>query len=101
MGYIKEEDVLKGNITISKKVIHLDKYDMYYVNIPMKDGNTRVIRTFCEKGAFPDFDSEEFKKIQKRYGKELVIHFMERLIGKDGLLAKEGRDDYIYLRRFP
>ncbi len=97
MGYIKKEDIIKGEISISKKVIHLDKYDMYYVNIPMKDGSTRVVRTFCEKGAFPDFESEEFKKLQRSYGKELVTYFMDRLIGENGLLAKEGRDDYIYL----
>lgn len=97
MGYIKEEDILKNKITISKKVIHLDKYDMYYVNIPIKDGSTRIVRTFCEKGTFPDFESEEFAKLQRNYGKELVTYFMDRLIGEKGLLAKEGRDDYIYL----
>ena len=31
MGYIKEEEIVKNNIKLSKAPIHLDKYDMYYV----------------------------------------------------------------------
>ncbi len=97
MGYIKEDEINGNKITISKKVLHLDKYDMYYVNFPMKNGSTRVVRVFCEKGTFPDLESKEFKRLQQNYGRELANFFIKRLIGSNGLIAKEGRDDYIYL----
>ena len=98
MGYIKEEEIVKNNIKLSKAPINLDKYDMYYIKFQMKTGNKKIVRTFCEKGTFPDFKSEELKKLQRNYGKNIIFDFfVKRLIGESGLMNKEGRDDYIYL----
>lgn len=97
MKYIYEDDIDKNNIRISTNVIHLDKYDMYYVHLKMKNGTERKVRVFCEKGTMPDIDSNLFRRYQRNYGKELGIFFVKRLLGPNGLMAKEGRDDYIYL----
>lgn len=98
MGYIKEEEIVKNNIKLSKSPIHLDKYDMYYIKFQMKTGITKTVRTFCEKGTFPDFKSEELKSLQRKYSKNIIFNFfVKRLIGESGLMNKEGRDDYIYL----
>lgn len=98
MGYIKEEEIVKNNIKLSKAPIYLDKYDMYYIKFQMRDGKTKTVRTFCEKGTFPEFQSEEFQKLQRIYGTNITVDFfVKRLIGQNGLMAKEGREDYIYL----
>lgn len=98
MGYIKEEEIVRNNIKLFKAPIKLDKYDMYYIEFQMKTGSTKIVRAFCEKGTFPDFQSEEFKKMQQNYGKNVTSNFfVKRLIGQNGLMNKEGRDDYIYL----
>lgn len=97
MEYINEEDIDSNNVTLSRNVIHLDKYDMYYINFGMKDGTRKQVRVFCEKNTIPDFDSSLFKRYQKSYGTELSIFFVKRLLGPNGLMAKSGRDDYIYL----
>ena len=98
MAYIKEEEIVKNNIKLSKAPIHLDKYDMYYIVFLMKTGKTKQVRVFCEKGTFPEFNSDEFKKTQQAYGSKLLTDFfVKRLIGQNGLMNKEGRDDFIYL----
>lgn len=97
MNYLNEEDIDTRDIMISKNVIHLDKYDMYYINFKMKDGTDKQVRVFCEKGTFPSFDSDLFKRYQKNYPKEISIFFIKRLLGPNGLMAKSNRDDYIYL----
>lgn len=98
MGYIKEEEIVKNNIKLSKAPIHLDKYDMYYVEFLMRTGLTKKVRVFCEKGTFPEFNSNEFKRLQQVYGSKLLTDFfVKRLIGEQGLMNKEGRDDFIYL----
>ena len=98
MGYIKEEEIVRNDIKLFKAPINLDKYDMYYIKFQMRTGSTKIVRVFCEKGTFPDFQSEEFQKIQQDYGKNLISDFfVKRLIGQNGLMTKEGRDDYIYL----
>ena len=98
MEYIREEEIVKNNITIFKASIDLDKYDMYYINFQMKDGRTKTVKVFCEKDTFPDFQGEEFKKLQRVYGVNITgDFFVKRLIGPNGLMAKEKREDYIYL----
>ena len=98
MGYIKEEEIVKNNIKIEKAPIYLDKYDMYYITFQMKTGSTKVVRVFCEKDSFPDFKSEEFKKLQRIYGTKILgDFFVKRLIGPRGLMNKSRRNDYIYL----
>ena len=98
MAYIKEEEIVKNNIKLSKAPIQLDKYDMYYVEFLMKTGQTKKVRVFCEKGTFPEFNSTEFKRLQQIYGSKLLTDFfVKRLIGEQGLMNKEGRDDFIYL----
>lgn len=98
MKYIKEDEIIKNNIKLSKAPIHLDKYDMYYVEFLMRAGFTKKVRVFCEKGTFPEFNTSEFKKLQQVYGSKLLTDFfVKRLIGEQGLMNKEGRDDFIYL----
>lgn len=97
MKYLNKEDVDSNNITISTNVMHLEKYDMYYINIGLKNGKVKQVKVFCEKGTFPDIESNAFRACQKQYGKELSTVFVESLLGPDGLMAKAGRDDYIYL----
>lgn len=98
MEYIKEEEIVKNNIKISKAPIQLDKYDMYYVDFLMKTGHTKKVRVFCEKGTFPEFNSNEFNRLQQMYGPKLITDFfVKRLIGEQGLMNKECRDDFIYL----
>ncbi len=98
MGYIKKEEIRRNNINLTEAPIELDTYDMYYIKFQMKNGSTRTVRVFCEKGTFPGFKSEELKKLQQFYGQNIISNFfVKRLIGPDGLMAKEGRDDYIYL----
>ena len=75
MDYIKEEDIVKDEIKLSKTPIVLDKYDMYYVKFLMKTGLTKKVRVFCEKGTFPEFNSDEFKKLQQKYGSKLFVDF--------------------------
>ena len=98
MAYIKEEEIVKNKIKLSKAPIYLDKYDMYYVEFLMRSGQTKKVRVFCEKGTFPEFNSTEFKRLQQIYGSKLLTDFfVKRLIGEQGLMNKEGRDDFIYL----
>ena len=98
MAYIKEEEIVKNKIKLSKAHIYLDKYDMYYVEFLMRSGQTKKVRVFCEKGTFPEFNSAEFQKLQQVYGSKLLTDFfVKRLIGEKGLMNKEGRDDFIYL----
>lgn len=82
MKYIEENEIVKNNIKLSKAPIHLDKYDMYYVEFLMKTGLAKKVRVFCEKGTFPEFDTSEFKKLQQVYGSKLLTDFfVKRLIG--------------------
>ena len=94
---IDKEQIAGKKITIAREVLHLDKYDMYYVKFPMKDGTIRQVRVFCEKGTFPDRESEQFKEYQRRYGRELIAFFVDSLVGKESLMAEQKREDFIYL----
>ncbi len=98
MGYIKGEEIVKSDIKIFESSIQLEKYDMYYVEFLMRTGQTKKVRVFCEKGTFPEFDSNEFKRLQQVHGSKILADFfVKRLIGEKGLMNKEGRDDFIYL----
>ena len=98
MKYLKEDEVVKSKTKLTKAPIQLEKYDMYYVDFLMKTGQTKRVRTFCEKGTFPEFNSEEFNKLYQKYGPQLLINFFaKRLVGEESLMKQEGRDDFIYL----
>ncbi len=97
MKYINKEDIIENKTKVSGNVVHLDKYDMYYVNFEMKDGTNKNVRVFSERGTIPNLNSVQFKEYQKRYPKELAMFFAGRLLGPQGLMAEAGRDDYIYL----
>lgn len=97
MEYIEEKDIEKSKVKVSESKIQLEKYDMYYITIPMKDGTIRKARLFCEKGTFPSLKSDSFKKYKENYREELIYFFIQRLFGSNGLMSKQKRDDYIYL----
>ena len=97
MKYLEEKDIEKAKVKISESKIQLQKYDMYYITIPIKDGEIKKIRLFCEKGTIPEFQSDLFKTYKKNYKEELNYFFIKRLFGKNGLMLKQVRDDYIYL----
>ena len=97
MKYLEEKDIEKAKVKISESKIQLQKYDMYYITIPIKDGEIKKIRLFCEKGTILEFQSDLFKTYKKNYKEELNYFFIKRLFGKNGLMLKQVRDDYIYL----
>ena len=102
MGYITDNDIIKGKTKIAKVKIDLDKYDMYYITFTLKNGETRTVRVFTMKDAFPDFQSDKFKNINKQSNNsstKSVIEkfFIDRLINSGGLMAQKGRDDYFFL----
>lgn len=61
--------------------------EMYIIKFTYNDGTTKFIRVFCEPGTSQIF-SDDKKKNE---------FFINRLFGNDGLIVKEGRNDYIYL----
>ena len=98
-NYILEDQIDRDNIDISY-IARVDKYDMYYITFSLITGGTRTIRAFCEKNTFPpDLKSIEIEELERKYGRTSLIadFFVKRLIGKDSLLVKEKRDDFIYL----
>ena len=96
MSYIIKEETKAARVLNSH--IDLDKYDMYYVQFLMKTGDIRTIRVFCEKETFSRYNTREPKELKKVCGeKRIDDFFVERLIGEQGLMNKEDRDDYIYL----
>lgn len=98
MDYLNEEDIIRSATKIYKVGIDLKEYDMYYVCFQMRNGKQKIVKTFCEKGAFPEVGSEEYKRKQGFYVANIVdAFFVKRLLGSNGLMAKEGRNDYIYL----
>ena len=102
MGYITDNDIIKGKTKIAKVKIDLDKYDMYYITFALKNGETRTVRAFTMKDAFPDFESDKFKKINKQTNNgstksAIEQFFIDRLINLDGLMAQKRRDDYLFL----
>lgn len=97
MKYLEEKDMNIKKATITQSPIKLDKYDMYYIKFPMKDGTKKRTRVFCNKDTVPNFKSDEFKDLKKNHGKEIGKFFVRNLLGPDGLMAKEGRTDYIFL----
>ena len=91
MKYINKEDLLEKSFDVQKSDINLDGYDMYYVYFKMKDETIRTIRVFSDKGKAPNIQGERVNI------EDVSMFFGERLLGREGLMAKEGRDDYIYL----
>ena len=80
--------------------VGLSKYDMYYIQVALKNGSKRNIRVFTDKNDIPNFNTIEYDKFKKIYENELWNFFIRRLFGSDGLMAKEKREDFIYLGRF-
>lgn len=97
MRYIRKEDIDDTKTHIYQTNIKLDNYDMYCVKITLRNGNKKSFRVFTDKGALPDVDSLEFKNINKNFRSEILKFLAGRLFGPEGLIVKEGRDDYIYL----
>ena len=96
MSYIIREEAKAARVLNSH--IYLDKYDMYYVQFLMKTGDIRTIRVFCEKETFSRYNTSEPTELEKVCGRKRIDDFfVERLIGEQGLMNKEGRNDYIYL----
>ena len=102
MGYITDNDIIKEKTKIAKVKIDLDKYDMYDITFTLKNGENRTVRIFTMKDAFPDLQSDKFKKINKQSNNGSIksaieMFFIDRLINSDGLMAQKGRDDYFFL----
>lgn len=62
-------------------------YNAYIIKFSYQDGTNKFIRVFCEPG-ISEMIGDDFRK------KEF---FINRLFGENGLIVKEGRNDYIYL----
>ena len=97
MGYIDEKEVIKENVKLTQRFDDKLPYDIYYVEFKLLDGTSKKVRVFSEKGTIPDMHSKEYEELKKSYGREIKEFFFTRLLGKNGLMAKEGREDYIYL----
>lgn len=97
MKYLKKSDLKDNNVKLSQICEDSLLYDMYYITFDLLDGTSKTIRGFTEKGTIPRFDSEKWKDLKKFYKGEIKDFFFTRLFGDDGLMAKEQREDYIYL----
>ena len=97
MGCIDTRDDRYNNMIIEETNIHLDKYDMYIIKFLQKNGTPKNIRVFCEKGTFPKFDSREYREFVQEHGEEKIKEFFGRGLDKNGLMAEQRRDDFIYL----
>lgn len=97
MKYLKKSDLKDNNVKISQIREDSLPYDMYYITFDLVDGTSKTVRGFTEKGTIPRLDSEEWKRLKHFYKGEIKDFFFTRLFGDDGLMAKEQRDDYIYL----
>ena len=97
MGYIDEKEVIKENVKLTQRFDNKLPYNIYYVEFKLLDGTSKKVRVFSEKGTIPDMRSKEYEKLKKSHGHEIKDFFFTRLLGRNGLMAKEGREDYIYL----
>ena len=90
------------NIHLGESPIILDKYDMYYVKLKLKDGTERIIRVFCDKGTFPKLDSEDYKRLMHSSSGQSICYgfFVNSLICSNNLRNIQSREDYIYLGSF-
>lgn len=100
MSYIRKEDIDYTKTLTSQANIHLDNYDMYYVEITLKNGQQQKIRIFTDKGTLPDFKSQKFKSLYNKHENRILDFLENRLWDSNGLMAKMGRQDYIYLGSF-
>ena len=97
MGYIDEKEVIKENVKLTQGFNNKLPYDIYYVEFKLLDGTSKKVRVFSEKGTIPDIHSKEYEELKKSHGQEIKDFFFTRLLGRNGLMAEEGREDYIYL----
>ena len=69
--------------------VHVDDmlFDLYVIRMKYVDGTYRDIRVYCESGTSNELKDEN----------EKTLFFVKRLFGKEGLIVKEQRNDYIYL----
>lgn len=71
-----------------KREILLDvPFDICLLRLKYKDGSFKDVRTYLDKGVIDEI---------KKCGLEEEF-FVKRLFGENGLIIKEGRNDYIYL----
>ena len=101
MSYIDWYDF--DDYEISKNIIHLDQYDMYYVKFKMKDGTSKVVRVFCDKGSIPEPYTKKHKEQEAWYeafDSNLTEAILMGLVGQNGLMNEQGRNDYIYIGDF-
>ena len=69
-------------IPIGNEVVQL-----YIIRLKYNDGSYKDVRAYCDFGTSANLVDE----------KEKEIFFVSRLFGENGLIAKERRNDYIYL----
>ena len=62
-------------------------FDFYILRLRYKDGSFRDLRAYCECDTSGKLNDDN----------ERELFFVRRLFGKDGLIIKEQRNDYIYL----
>lgn len=62
-------------------------YNAYIIKFSYQDGTNKFIRVFCEPG-ISEMLGDDVRKNE---------FFINRLFGENGLIVKEGRNDYIYL----
>ena len=62
-------------------------FDMYIIKFNYADGTSKFIRVFCDGGTSQMLANDRQKN----------EFFINRLFGANGLMVKEGRNDYIYL----
>lgn len=69
------------------KVVNDIPLEMYIIKFNYNDGTSKFIRVFCEYGTSQMLPDDRSK----------TEFFVNRLFGSNGLIVKEGRNDYIYL----
>lgn len=76
---------IRGNFGM--KVFNDIPLEMYIIKFNYNDGTSKFIRVFCEYGTSQMLPDDRSK----------TEFFVNRLFGSNGLIVKEGRNDYIYL----
>lgn len=73
----------------NRRIISINEipFDFYIIRLVYADGTCKDIRAYCEAGTSDKLVDD----------KEKELFFIKRLFGKDGLIIKEQRNDYIFL----
>jgi hypothetical protein len=78
---VRYERVNEGIISEQEQL-----FDFYIIRLFYKDGTTKDIRAYCELGTSDNLEHEEKNEF-----------FYRQLFGKNGLIIKERRNDYLFL----